>query len=537
MPTKRQTMSSEAIEELIAQHVADVLATYEANRNNENENGSGNGSHDLDSRNRRTELALLCPKMVPGEEEEIQRYILGLPDSIQGKVTSAGPTRLQDAIKLANSLMDQKVRVFAARQAENKRRLENNPRDNHVQQPPYKRPNVARAYTTGPSEKREYAGTLPLCKKCKFHHTRPCTAKSKTARRKQGHYRSECPKLKNQNHGNEVGNYESSGRVYTLGGGEANQDPNVIIGTFLLNNRYTSILFDTGADRSFVSTTFSSLIDIAPSALDTNFEVIIGMDWLSKYRVMIVCDEKIIRILYGDEILIVRGVRSEFRLNIISCTKTQKYLQKGCHVFLANITEKKTEEKSEEKRLEDTSSFRDERLVEPIARAFRKGIYKTKFLTLRAPVLFVKNKDGSFRMCIDYRELNNVKNRYPLPRIDDLFDQLQGSSVYLKNDLRSGSVRSKRHYLYGTKCTVFTDHKSLQHILDQKELNMRQRRWLELLSVYDCEIRYHPGKANVVAYALSRKERIQPLRVRALVMTIGLNLLVKILNAQDEAMK
>ncbi|GKA49128.1 putative reverse transcriptase domain-containing protein [Tanacetum coccineum] len=81
-----------------------------------------------------------------------------------------------------------------------------------------------------------------------------------------------------------------------------------------------------------------------------------------------------------------------------------------------------------------------------------------------------------------------------------------------------------RHYLYGTKCTVFTDHKSLQHILDQKELNMRQHRWLELLSDYDCEIRYHPGKANVVTDALSRKERIKPLRVRALVMTISLDL-------------
>ncbi|GJU70373.1 putative reverse transcriptase domain-containing protein [Tanacetum coccineum] len=67
------------------------------------------------------------------------------------------------------------------------------------------------------------------------------------------------------------------------------------------------------------------------------------------------------------------------------------------------------------------------------------------------------------------------------------------------------------HYLYGTKCTVFTDHKSLQHILNQKELNMRQRRWLELLSDYDCDIRYHPGKANVVADALSRKEREPPL--------------------------
>ncbi|GKD66693.1 putative reverse transcriptase domain-containing protein [Tanacetum coccineum] len=94
-----------------------------------------------------------------------------------------------------------------------------------------------------------------------------------------------------------------------------------------------------------------------------------------------------------------------------------------------------------------------------------------------------------------------------------------------------------RHYLYGTKCDVFTDHKSLQHILDQKELNMRQRRWLEFLSDYDCEICSYLGKENVVVDALSRKERIKPLRVRALVMMIGLNLLVQILNAQVEARK
>ncbi|GJY29436.1 putative reverse transcriptase domain-containing protein [Tanacetum coccineum] len=88
---------------------------------------------------------------------------------------------------------------------------------------------------------------------------------------------------------------------------------------------------------------------------------------------------------------------------------------------------------------------------------------------------------------------------------------------YTTHDLELGAVvfalKIWRHYLYGTKCTVFTDHKSLQHILDQKELNMRQLRWLELLSDYDCEIRYHSGKANVVADALSRKERIKPLRV------------------------
>ncbi|GJX45045.1 putative reverse transcriptase domain-containing protein [Tanacetum coccineum] len=112
---------------------------------------------------------------------------------------------------------------------------------------------------------------------------------------------------------------------------------------------------------------------------------------------------------------------------------------------------------------------------------------------------------------------------------------------YTTHDLELGAVvfalKIWRHYLYGTKCVVFTDHKSLQHILNQKEFNMRQRRWIELLSDYDCKIRYHPGKANVVADALSQKERVKPLRVKALVMTIGLDLPSRILEAQREAVK
>ncbi|GJZ51767.1 putative reverse transcriptase domain-containing protein, partial [Tanacetum coccineum] len=112
---------------------------------------------------------------------------------------------------------------------------------------------------------------------------------------------------------------------------------------------------------------------------------------------------------------------------------------------------------------------------------------------------------------------------------------------YTTHDLELGAVvftlKMRRHYLYDTKYVMFNDHKSLQHILDQKELNMRQQWWLELLSDYDCEIRYHPRKANVVADALSRKERIKPLRVRALVMTIGFNLPKQILSAQSEAKK
>ncbi|GKC63137.1 putative reverse transcriptase domain-containing protein, partial [Tanacetum coccineum] len=388
------------------------------------------------------------------------------------------------------------------------------------------------------------------------------------------------------------------------------------------------------------------------------------MDWLSKYHVVIDCAEKIVRIPWGNETLIVHGDGSNqgngTRLNIISCTKTHKYLLKGHHVFLAHVTMKETEDKSGKKRLKDVPIVRDfpkvfpeelpglplTRQVEfqidlmpgaaPVARApYRlapsemkelseqlqelsdKGFIRPSSSPLGAPVLFVKKKDGSFWMCIDYQELNKltVKNRYPLPRIDDLFDQLQGSSDsvrslrvpsyairfdertggvygshelslasyyrrfiegflkvakpmtkltqkkvafewgdkqeatfqtlkdklcsapilalpqgaenfivycdashkglgavlmqnekviayasrqlkiheknYTTHDLELGAVvfalKLWRRYLYGTKCTVFTDHKSLQHILNQKELNMRQRRWLELLAQIEAQ--------------------------------------------------
>ncbi|GKD85355.1 hypothetical protein Tco_1356509, partial [Tanacetum coccineum] len=187
----------------------------------------------------------------------------------------------------------------------------------------------------------------------------------------------------------------------------------------------------------------------------------------------VTCAEKIIRILFGDEIVIVRGDGSSnehgTRLNIISCTKAQEYLTKGCHVFLANITATKDEDKSKEKRLEDVPvvqgfpevflkdlpgipptrqvEFRIDKwssemkeLAEQLQELMDKGFIRPSSSPWGAPVLFVKKKDGSFRMCIDYRELNKltVKNRYPLPRIDDLFDQLQGLSIYSKIDLRSG---------------------------------------------------------------------------------------------------
>ncbi|GJU94957.1 putative reverse transcriptase domain-containing protein [Tanacetum coccineum] len=451
-------------------------------------------SNDLTAYNQRfQELTLLCTKMVPKEEDKIEKYIGGLSDNIQGNVIAAEPTRLHDAVHVANNQMDQKLKGYAIKNAENKKR----------------------AYTVGNNiERKGYVGAFPYCGKCRLHHEGLCTMKCSNYKRvghmtrvcrtavaatpqrapvgnqmgntcyecgRPGHYRNECPKLRNQNHGNKTGNKtwnnEAMARAYAIGGGGANPDSNVVTGTFLLNNRHVSMLFDSGADRSFVSTTFSALLNVVPSTLDTrllghpfdidlmhveldSFDVIVGMDWLAKYHAVIVCDEKIICIPYGDEVLIIKGDGcnggSKSKLSIISCTKTQKYIQKGFRVYLAQVTARKSDDESEEKQLEDVPIVRDFSKVFPEdlpgLPPTRQVEFQIDLVPGAAPVarspsspwgalvLFVKKKDGSFRMCIDYRELNKltVKSRYPLLRIDDLFDQLQGSRVYSKIDLRSG---------------------------------------------------------------------------------------------------
>ncbi|GJT29274.1 hypothetical protein Tco_0909549 [Tanacetum coccineum] len=134
---------------------------------------------------------------------------------LQGSVMASKPKTMQYVIKIANDLMDQKIRTFAERQAENKKKLDN---DNQAQQEPLKKQNVARAYSAGSSEKKEYAGTLALCNKCKLHHNGPCTVKN------QGHYRSDCLDLKNQNHGNQARGTGARRMVYASGGGEIDQD-------------------------------------------------------------------------------------------------------------------------------------------------------------------------------------------------------------------------------------------------------------------------------------------------------------------------
>ncbi|GKE05639.1 hypothetical protein Tco_1397657 [Tanacetum coccineum] len=145
--------------------------------------------------------------MFPEESDKIEKYVGGLPDMIHESVMASKPKTMQDAIEIATELMDKKISTLAERQAENKRKLDNN---NQAQQQTPKKQGMAIAYTAGFGERKEYAGTLPLCNKCNFHHNGQCIVKS------------DCPKLKNQNHGNQTRGNGARGMVHALRGGEIN---------------------------------------------------------------------------------------------------------------------------------------------------------------------------------------------------------------------------------------------------------------------------------------------------------------------------
>nr|GFB42278.1 retrotransposon protein, putative, Ty3-gypsy subclass [Tanacetum cinerariifolium] len=416
-------------------------------------------------------------------------------------------------------------------------------------------------------------------------------------------------------------------------------------------------------------------IDLMPIELGT-FDVIIGMDWLFLHDTIIVCGKKEVHVPLKKRKLVVKGDDCVSRLKVVSCMKVKKYVDHGSYLFVAQVVEKKLIER----RLEDVpvicelSDVFPEDL--PGLLPPRQVEFEIKLVPKAAPVACAPYRLALSEMKELAKQLQELSDkgfiRPSSSPIDDLFDQLQGSSVYLKIDLQSSyhqlcvrekdipitsfrtryghyefqvmpfgltnapavfmdlmnqnkeeheehlriilelhqkeklyakfskcefwldsmkflghvinsqgvhvdptkveaikswtalkssteviayasrqlrtqeenymthdlelgevvfALRPWRHYLYGVKWTVFTNHKSLQYILDQKKLNMRQRRWIELLSNYDCEIRYHPGKANVIANALSRKEKEKPLRVRYLVLTDHKDLMQQILKA------
>nr|GEW27365.1 putative reverse transcriptase domain-containing protein [Tanacetum cinerariifolium] len=361
------------------------------------------------------DLALLCLDVVPNEKKKVELYIKGFPDMIKGETTSSRPATLNEAVRMAHTLMEQKIQAKNERIAEGlKRKWENNNQGN-----------------------------------------------------------------------NNNNNSHKQGQAYVIRDAEHNQGSNVVTGTFVLNNRYATMLFDFGADKSFVDIKFSYLTDIKPVKLNLSYEVelaneklvstnsvligctlnlhdhlfdidlmpielgtfdvIVGMDWLVEHDSLIVCGKKEVHVPYKNKMLVVKSDSSVSRLKVISCIKARKYIERGSQLFIAQVTEKEPTKKQ----LQDVlvicnfpEVFPDDLPGLPPTQQvdFKiKLIPGTTPVVLGALVLFVKKKDESFRMCIDYQELNKltVKNRYPLPRIDDLFDQFQGLSVYSKIDLRS----------------------------------------------------------------------------------------------------
>nr|GEW81583.1 reverse transcriptase domain-containing protein [Tanacetum cinerariifolium] len=466
--------------------------------------------------------------------------------------TSIAPAKTQAAIR---KLIADSVATALEAQAANMANADNTNRNQN------RRQEIIRAYVATPTVNSGYVGNRPRCRRCNLHHTGPCPVKCQTCNKvghltkdcrnkgsatgsnlqpvlitchayeEKGHYRNQCPKANN-------GAY---GRAYMLRDRNAHKDSNVVIGTFLLNQHLARVLFDSGADKSFVSISLASMLNIPPIAIDSIYDIEMA-----------------------DE---------------------------------------------------------NQELSDQLQELADKGFIRPSTSPWGAPLLFVKKKDESFRMCIDYRELNKltIKNRYLLPRIDDLFDQLQVMPFSLTNapavfmDLMNRVCKPyldkfeivfiddiliysrkkeehadhlriilelfKREKLYAkfSKCDFWISIVQFpEHVIDNQGIHVDPakieavKNWAssttptevlceapilalpegnddffvyceaslqELLVDYDCEIRYHPRKANVVADALSQKLQIKPLLVRSLVMTLHPKIPSLILEAQNEAMK
>ncbi|GKB74741.1 putative reverse transcriptase domain-containing protein [Tanacetum coccineum] len=447
------------------------------------------------------ELVLLCTRMVPNEEDKINTYCNNL---LEQKLKG-----MLELLKIREVGDKQREKIVGNNQFSSDRMLE------------------ARMWQelTQPGTMRK-RGMLDLfllqqvqVAPCRVVY---CEGK-KGGGAFPGHFRKDCPKLRNHNHGNKTGNKngnktggnEFTAKAYAIRGGGANPNSNVVtvfysidyrkLNRLTVKNRYPLPRIDDLFDQLQGSRVYSKI------------------DLRSGYHQLRVRKEGIpktaFRTRYGHY-----EVQVQFLGHVID--------REGIHVDPAKI------EPIKDWALPKTPT-EIRQFLEKAEAAFQ--LLKQKLCS--APILALPEGSENFVVYCDasHKGLGAVLMQKEKV-IAYASRQLKvHEKNYTTHDLELGAVvfalKMWRHYLYGTKCVVFTDHKSLQHILDQKELNMRQRRWLELLSDYDCEIRYHPGKANVVADALSRKERSKPLRVRALVMTIGLNLPKQILSAQSEARK
>ncbi|GKB47897.1 putative reverse transcriptase domain-containing protein, partial [Tanacetum coccineum] len=303
--------------------------------------------------NRFHELALMCPELVSTEKKKIERYTRGFPEKIKGNITSSKPATLHDAINMSHELVEQAVQGKATRIGDsNKRKWEdhqrntnnNNPnnnnnhnRNNNYHQQQNRRQETAKGYAAAPTENRGYAGNQPKCNRCNFHNSGRCPPKCQKCQR-TGHLEKDCrailPGACNDFLGHLKNKYPKAGNQHNDGARarayvvveNPQQNPNMVMGTFLLNDYYACILFDSGAEKSFVSSAFTPFIDIALTALNTSYEVeLADGKVLSYHRAVINYYEKIVRIpLPNGEILEVQGERPEKDPGSLACIKADE---------------------------------------------------------------------------------------------------------------------------------------------------------------------------------------------------------------------
>ncbi|GKA54612.1 putative reverse transcriptase domain-containing protein [Tanacetum coccineum] len=534
---------------------------------------------------KKLEIELWNLKFVANETEKVDKYISGLPDNIYGNVKSARPKTLDETIELANDLMDQKLRTYAKRQSDNKRKADDSSRNNHGhQQQPFKRQNVAKVYNMGTGEKKPYGGSLPKCTKCHLHHNGPCTQRCHKCN-KVGHFArdcrsTDCPKLRNKDGGN--GN--AQGWVYAVGNAEkrgnapGNPDANVVTGTFLLNNHYASILFDTGADRSFISTAFSSLINIAPTPLENCYDVeladgkLVGIDTIIRGCTLNFLDHPfnidLMPVELGSFDVIIGGLSWQSKIfqrripDSYGPLQFPGFMPFGLQTHRVFIPKDKRARRlnailellKKEKLYAKFSKceFRIPKTPTDIRQFLGLAGYYRRFIEGFSKIAKSMTRLTQKGIRFDWGEKEEnafqlIKQKLCSALILALLEGSEDFMVYCNASHKGlGAVLMQREKVIAYASRQLKVHEKnytthdlelgyLQHILDQKKLNMRQRHWLELLSDYDFDIRYHPRKANVVADALSQKQRTEPLLVQALVMTIGLDLPKRIVEAQIEA--
>ncbi|GJV50578.1 putative reverse transcriptase domain-containing protein [Tanacetum coccineum] len=569
--------------------------------------------------------------MFPEESNKVERYVGGLPDMIQGSVVASKPKTMQEATEMASELMDKKINTIAERQAENKRKFDDTSKNNQNHPQHNKRQNTSRAYTARSSDKKQCGGFKPLCPKCNYNHNDPCAPKCYKCNKfghlgrncrssasvnlgsnqrgigtGQGptcfecgvrrHFKTDCPKLKNNNNnrGNQVRNANAPAKVYAVGHARTNPDSNVMTGTFLLNCRYASILFDT---------------DITPSTLDYYYDVeladgrIIGLNTILRGYFPGVFPEDLSGLPPTRQVefridLVPSAApvaRAPYRLAPSKMKELSEQLQelsdKGFIKPSSSpwdlrscLSRRKTDHSGSSRvecLLEDQPKNKQEHKehLKQILELLKKEELYAKFSKCEFWILkvqFLGHVIDSKGIHVHLAKIESIKD-WASPKSPTEIRQFLGLTGITEDSLKAfhllkqklcsapilalpegsedfiaycdaskkglGDVLMQREKVIAYASCQLKIHKKnyTTHDLELRAIVFTLKIWRHYLygteCTHDCDIRYHPGKANVVADALSRKEREPPLRVRALVMTIGLDLPKQILNAQTEARK